>query len=392
MSEIAEQPLVSIITTSYNYGRYIGETVSSVLNQTYQNWELIVVDDCSSDNSVEVLRVFKDPRINLIVLPYNSGAAKAFAAGFTLARGKYMISLDSDDYIHPYRLERQVGIMEKSPELDILGSYVQVVGPASVTPGEIEDTEAWFNNDIDLNSMSAWVWRNQLNHSSVMLRSTLHDRVGNYDDQLVYTPDYDFWVRCCAAGIRMGLVKEKLTFYRIHGSNITHGNRRRQFEEILFIFARHFKVAKINMDDSTFRSWVQTTLHHQEFERAAAAFRLRVTSVLFGPRETLPNSFLSFSSWLQEESNGDQALISNLAVELFQLALKQQSLLESADERIRRTEALVQNLACQNEAVQVHVAQAQRLTGSFFLRLLLRFEIALKRLLKPVYRRMLARQ
>jgi glycosyltransferase involved in cell wall biosynthesis len=108
--------LVSIITPSYNSKKYISETINSIINQTYTNWEMIIVDDCSSDNSVELVQLFveKDPRISLIKLTENSGVAIARNRAIEAAQGRYIAFLDSDDLWLPNKLEKQLSFMQKN--------------------------------------------------------------------------------------------------------------------------------------------------------------------------------------------------------------------------------------------------------------------------------------
>ncbi|MFD2370799.1 glycosyltransferase family 2 protein [Brevibacillus sp. GCM10020057] len=116
-------PLVSVITPAYNAARFIRATIESVKSQTYPHWELILIDDCSRDETVDLIRQeFGDPRIRLIELTCNSGAAVARNTGIQAARGKYIAFLDSDDLWLPEKLERQVAFMQ---ERDIAFSFTQ---------------------------------------------------------------------------------------------------------------------------------------------------------------------------------------------------------------------------------------------------------------------------
>lgn len=106
--------LVSIVTPVYNAERFVGETIQSVLNQTYPHWELILVNDCTPDNSVEVIESYQsDERIRLIHLEHNSGAAVARNTGIEAAHGQYIAFIDSDDYWEPEKLERQLDFMNQ---------------------------------------------------------------------------------------------------------------------------------------------------------------------------------------------------------------------------------------------------------------------------------------
>lgn len=108
--------LVSIITPAYNCDRFIGETIESAQQQTYGDWEMIIVDDCSTDNTAEVVRQYaeKDQRIRYVALVQNSGAAVARTEAMRLARGKYMAFLDSDDLWSPTKLEKQLSFMRSN--------------------------------------------------------------------------------------------------------------------------------------------------------------------------------------------------------------------------------------------------------------------------------------
>lgn len=108
--------MISIITPSYNCSRYISATIQSVMSQTRTDWEMIIVDDCSTDNSVKVIKSFADiePRIKLIQLEQNSGAAVARNTAIESANGRFIAFLDSDDSWSPYKLEKQIDYMKEN--------------------------------------------------------------------------------------------------------------------------------------------------------------------------------------------------------------------------------------------------------------------------------------
>ena len=139
-----EAGLVSIIMPSYNTASFIEETIQSVLNQTYTNWELIIVDDCSTDNTDEVLENIKDSRIRYFKNDKNSGAAVSRNKALCEARGQWIAYLDSDDLWMPEKLEKQIHFMETNgyafsytnyEEIDVNGNKtgVRVTGPKKIT-------------------------------------------------------------------------------------------------------------------------------------------------------------------------------------------------------------------------------------------------------------------
>lgn len=109
-----KEGLVSIIMPTYNCGRFIGESIRSVLTQTYTNWELLIVDDCSTDNTAEVVAAFTDPRIHYQRNEHNSGAAVTRNTALRMVKGRYIAFLDSDDLWLPEKLEKQIAFMQQN--------------------------------------------------------------------------------------------------------------------------------------------------------------------------------------------------------------------------------------------------------------------------------------
>lgn len=126
--ENKKEELVSIIMPAYNSGGFIGTTLDSVINQSYKNWEVIVVDDCSTDNTADVVQEYikNDNRIKYYKLEKNSGAAVARNKAVDLASGKYMAFLDSDDVWFPEKLKKQIGFMEENDYGFTCTSYTKI--------------------------------------------------------------------------------------------------------------------------------------------------------------------------------------------------------------------------------------------------------------------------
>ncbi|MBI5101816.1 MAG: glycosyltransferase [Nitrospirae bacterium] len=234
---MASTPLVSIKITSYNYGVYLARTIESVLSQTYRNFEIIIVDDSSRDNSVEIINSFKDDRIHLLINEVNIGAAASSKKVRPMCRGKYFCSLDSDDYFAPDKLEKQVDFMESNPDVDLVATHVTEVDGAGNFP-ENAVHELWFNEDIDLNNAETWIWGNHICHSSVLMKKALAAQLWDYDCGLTYTPDWYNWIRFFCHGAKFAMMPERLTFYRYHGENITHKDPSRKYWETVYIYSR----------------------------------------------------------------------------------------------------------------------------------------------------------
>lgn len=230
-------PLVSIKIASYNHGQFIGKAIQSVLDQSYTNFELVIIDDCSTDHSLDVIESFHDSRIQLIVNDKNIGAAASSSRAKSFCKGKYFCSLDSDDYFHPDKLSRQVSYLEGNPQVDLLATHVQEVDIHD-RPDMNPLSANWFNTHNDLNTPDYWIWQNRICHSSVMIKKTIHDQFWDYQSGLLYTNDWNNWIRMLSAGIRIGVVPEKLTYYRRHPGNTTFKNPERSLWEYAYISAQ----------------------------------------------------------------------------------------------------------------------------------------------------------
>lgn len=121
-------PFISVIMPVYNSEHYVKDAIESILNQTYKNFEFILVDDASTDSTFEILKEYKkkDKRIILLENKQNLGVTKSLNLALTKASGKYIIRMDADDWSYPNRFELQVDIMENNPEVVVSGSYVEV--------------------------------------------------------------------------------------------------------------------------------------------------------------------------------------------------------------------------------------------------------------------------
>lgn len=232
---MADTPLVSIIVTSYNYAQYIGQTIRSILDQTYRQIELIVVDDNSTDNSADVVRSFDDQRLTLIINNDNEGPYAAYNRGAAQARGSFIGTIDSDDWIAPGKIERQIACFKAHPDVDVMATFVTEVNPAGVPNPEPRRFQDWFNQALDFNQPENWLCENHFCHSSVLMRKSLRDRIGPHNPAIVTAADYEYWARCIIGGARFHMLEDALTYYRAHGDNVTLTRQHRGFVELAYV-------------------------------------------------------------------------------------------------------------------------------------------------------------
>lgn len=194
-----EMPLVTVICLCYNHRDYLQESVASVLNQTYQNLQIIIVDDASTDGSQEVIESYRhDSRIEVICLPENLGNCKAFNRGLSKSKGKYIVDLATDDALYPNRIEQQVDFFETLDEktgvvfsnseyIDHWGHHLKYHYPVSSENLAIKKVP---DGDIFSNLLSKYF----ISPPSMMIKKTVFDKLRGYNEQLAYE-DFDFWIR-----------------------------------------------------------------------------------------------------------------------------------------------------------------------------------------------------
>ena len=237
---------ISIIIPSFNHDKYIEAAIDSVINQSIEDWELIIVDDGSSDNSLETIKRFSDPRINLFCQD-NRGAHSAINLGLREATGKYLAILNSDDVYHPKRLEHMLQLFEENPRSHFAGSHIQIInergeklgikhGYQDSHPWALVHTEKSFRTANDLHL--ALLTENYLaTTSNFIFTRTLFEKVGEFRP-LRYSHDWDFALRASETTPFL-LVPEALLQYRIHQSNTIKENPSAMIFEICWILAMH---------------------------------------------------------------------------------------------------------------------------------------------------------
>ena len=182
-----EQPLVTIGIPVYNVGRFIGLTLKSVLRQTYTNFELIITDDGSTDNTVEVIRSFNDSRITFIVDGENHGISYRLNQQIDLAKGKYFVRMDGDDLMFPDRVEKEVAYLELHPDLDVVGGKAVVIGDEN----EIIGTRGTGRHDIK---------KSEIFGATRYIHPTVAGKIEwfrkwKYREEVAGCEDMDLWLR-----------------------------------------------------------------------------------------------------------------------------------------------------------------------------------------------------
>lgn len=232
---------VSIIIPSYNYGKYIGETLKSLIAQTYQNWECIVIDDGSKDDTRQVVNKFaeQDERIKYFYQD-NAGQASARNHGLRFAKGKYIQFLDADDLLEFLKLERHVVFLEAHSEIDLVYGESRYFRSEFLSERRFS---VWESNLPWMSKISGGKTKiiekliegNIFTVSSPLVRKTAIEAVGEFDMNLVPIEDWDYWMRCAIANVSMQYLEIEGTrdLVRIHALSSTQNLRRGAFKRLL---------------------------------------------------------------------------------------------------------------------------------------------------------------
>jgi len=210
---------VSVVMPCYNADKYIGEAIQSIINQSLADWELIIIDDGSTDDTIEKIKMFKDLRIKLIQLKKNYGNYYARNIGIKASSGKYLAMFDSDDISHLNRLELQYDYLESRPRTGAIGTSFHYIDSQGVKTG-FED-RACGSSVFKVHLIS----NNFMLQSTIFIRSHLVEKYKlMYSTNYVYASDYDF-VFQCSKYFKIYNLADYCVSYRVHYQNITHSKR-----------------------------------------------------------------------------------------------------------------------------------------------------------------------
>ncbi len=212
----SKRPLVSVVMPAFNTEyEMLHEAVRSILNQTYSNWELIIVDDNSTKyNDFSFLDKLRDKRIRLYHNEEQRGCTYSINKGISLARGKYIARLDSDDIALPRRLEIQVGYLERHPDISILSCRAKKFGKNNKINMVVPNKQESFR--------TALLFNNIITHSSVMFRKNIFEKDNRcYDESFRNAQDYELWTRIVENGGRMYQLHKCLVMYRVYDGQIS---------------------------------------------------------------------------------------------------------------------------------------------------------------------------
>ncbi len=224
-------PTVTVLMPVYNAARYIREAIESILTQSYQDIDFLIIDDGSTDETSDLIQCYTDPRIRLIKHEQNRGLKYSLNEGITLSSHEFIARMDADDISHPWRLEKQTAYLKGNPLCAMVDSWVKIMDK----DGKFVKSEGIYSRHVYYNlNFECCIY-----HSAIMFRKSKVQSIGGY--QLEYAEDYDLFLRLSRV-YKIHTLEEPLIWYRIHDSNLNTVVKKKEYEEFsLRVLNRNFQ-------------------------------------------------------------------------------------------------------------------------------------------------------
>jgi len=260
---------VTVLMALYNGGEYLKKSIKSVLNQSYQDFEFLIINDCSTDNSVELIDSFHDPRIRIHHNQENLGQTKSLNVGLKLARGEWIARMDADDFALKHWLEKQMSFVNEHPDYAVVSADAIVIDEHDkvqkkyLSPSHIDDIvfKAFFTSPI--------------NHVGCVMNKKVVLGVGGYDERYWTVADYDLWRKLICGEYRITSLNEVCVAIRRHTASLSFQDLDddyiRQLGEIAIAFFSKYTKANLEQDqiNTVFRSfYCPEKVSFDEFEKA----------------------------------------------------------------------------------------------------------------------------
>lgn len=270
------KPEISVIMSVYNGETYLKEAIESVINQTFKNWELVIINDCSTDSTSEILTEFAlaDERIKVHTNEVNLKLPASLNKAISLSSGKYIARMDADDICLPERLEKQFKFMEENKDVALSSCRFMTVKNGVYMAGGA-------GGRCDNDAIRAMLFvSNPILHPGVFAKADVMKKF-YYDTTLTCTEDLELWTRLAMENQKMEILPECLLIYRLHDKQITSTTLERQHTEVINILQKYYKALASNMDDEMKKFYI--------------------SGVYFTENPDI-NKFLKYAKWLKNSA------------------------------------------------------------------------------------------
>lgn len=277
-------PSISILMPVYNCALYLAEAIESILNQTFTDFELIVLDDGSTDGSAEIAKSYNDSRIVYHCNEKNLGLANNLNVGLRMAKGKYIARMDGDDISLPERLQTQIDFLDSNPDIDLCSCGMRMFGA---------DNQIWIR-DRDFEDVKiTMLFYSPILHASALWRKASFEQNKLYYSQEAFpAEDYELWSRAVFY-CKLVNIPELLYLYRIHGKQVTKTDMR-TMEKSREIQSNYIQKTIPSISDLDVCDFVDNFLHNEgrsllELEKLKSAYlkfiRMNAEKLFFNPEK-----------------------------------------------------------------------------------------------------------
>lgn len=234
-------PLITVLMSVHNNEKTVGRAINSILNQSFGNFEFLIINDASTDNTSEVIKSYNDDRINIVNNKKNLGLTRSLNKGLRKARGKYLARIDADDISLTSRLKKQVNFMVKNPEFTLLGTSFNIINNKNQIVKEVKFNTTPEKLYYDL------IFQNMFAHSSVIFKLDEALKVGGYNETYKYSQDYDLWHKLANIG-KAWVLSDILTLWHDDPDNISGRKAKEQKLASVNIFKKNLKELGVRED------------------------------------------------------------------------------------------------------------------------------------------------
>ena len=239
-----EKPLVSVVMPAYNAEKYISEAIESILNQTFRDFEFIIIDDGSKDKTWEIIQDYakNDNRVIPVKNEENLKICKTLNKGILMSRGEYIVRMDSDDWSYPERIEKQVSYMTSHPDVVISGGNIEVCDEGL----DVIHNREYPSDDADIRKV--FFRYNPFCHPSTIYKSDIAKEIGLYNPTLYDAEDYDIYFRFGNVG-KLANIKDVIHKLRTRSDSVSQSRTKSQ--EMITLYIRHKAVVEYGYKPTT---------------------------------------------------------------------------------------------------------------------------------------------
>jgi len=296
-------PKITVLMAVYNGEKCLRRTIDSILKQTFKDFEFLIINDCSTDNTLKVIHSFKDPRIKIHNNETNKGQTISLNIGLKHAKGKYIARMDADDLAMPQRLEKQYKFIVDNPKYTVVGSSCLVIDENNRKRSISQGISNYRNIIVKMLTASP------LNHVSALMNKKEIIDAGGYDSDFIISADFDLWSKLVRSGKFITSLDETLSAYKVSTASLSHSYPQRKIVECSRIIKKnisHFAGVELsdeeainiyNLFSDGFINMNQTIIMKTENKYREIIYRLKLKAGIELDKSFI-NSILSNNYWI----------------------------------------------------------------------------------------------